>query len=104
MNHEDEATKKRLLNPELAAKYKYLKKGLSCEPTKWLSTYTDYLLLGGDVELRLEKFKLQHELAELCSSSSSNSTTPALKPFLDLKDPRWEKLGNYGMKEEDFEA
>jgi hypothetical protein len=102
MNHEDTATKHRLLNPELTAKHKYLKRGLSCEPTKWLSTYTDYLSLGGDVELRLEKFKLQHEFAELCSSS--NSTTPALKPFLDLKDPRWENLGKAGMKEEDFEA
>ena len=102
MNHEDTATKHRLLNPELTAKHKYLKRGLSCEPTKWLSTYTDYLSLGGDVELRLEKFKLQHEFAELCSSS--NSTTLALKPFLDLKDPRWENLGKAGMKEEDFEA
>ena len=60
MNHEDTA-KHRLLNPELTAKHKYLKRGLSCEPTKWLSTYTDYLSLGGDVELRLEKFELQHE-------------------------------------------
>ena len=104
MNHEDAApaTKHKILNPELSAKHKYLKRGLSCEPTKWLTTYTDYLSLGGDVELRLEKFKLQHELADLCSGS--NSTTPALKPFLDLKDPRWEKLGNYGMKDEDFEA
>ena len=40
---------------------KYLRKGMECEPNRWVKAYNEYLASGGEKTVQYEKFKLCHE-------------------------------------------
>ena len=84
------------------ANYKYLKKGLSCDASRWLPQYQEYVTAGGKKSAELEQFRVYHEFASAAKAFTSNPGTNGegerMALIADIEGNDFKALANeYGM-------
>ena len=82
--------------------YKYLKNGLSCDATRWLPQYQEYVATGGRKSAELEQFRVFHEFASAAKAFIKNPDTNGERERMaliaDIEGKDFKALANeYGM-------
>ena len=81
---------------------KYLKKGMVCDSTKWLSEFATYQTKGGSNTLPLMKIKAQHEFQLLAKSAQTDADElNKLDEYIGLDGTIFAGLRQHGLESDD---